>query len=554
MRSRNITVSAHYLLLPLAQEARAFPTSGKLQILGLYRQGRLVEEYELKLSAQPRAWGVLYLQPYAGQELELRLEGGDEGLLDLLELSDQLKDADTLYREPGRPIAHITPAHGFMNDPNGLFYYNGAYHYFAQLNPYGFTPGNTHWMHMTSRDLAHWKELPYALLPDEMGRMYSGGGVVDQENTSGLGRDGVPPVFLFYTAAGSKSRWSKGKPFTIAAAVSTDGGDTFQKLPQNPLVENLCFMNRDPKVIWEPEGGNWVMAIFMDNDRYRFLYSRDLLHWDQGEDIRIRGAAECPDLFCLPLDGDPGRKKWVFWGATDCYITGHFEGRKFVPETPAVTGSTHRLFSGYSDSAWSPGGYAAQTFTGLPEGRVVQLSWIRAWTTGEPFCSCASVPNEIRLCTTSEGPRLRIWPAQEVENLYQSSFSFENRGLEEFERIPRQALGEAMDMTMRFTVKPSCPIAFSVRGMLMVYEPDLGRLLLPSGAYDIGPIDGILELRVITDRLSVEVYANGGLFQIALAGALDPAHTEIKPVYMEPGIGVDFEVHRLGGCFEEQDV
>ncbi len=552
MQSRTFTASTRYLLAPIAQEAHVFPPSGELQILGLYRQGQLLEEYELQLSSQPRAWSVLFLQPYAGEELELRLEGGDESLLDLLELSNQFKDAEELYHEPERPLAHITPAHGFMNDPNGLFYYNGTYHYFAQLNPYGFSPGNTHWMHMVSQDLAHWRELPYALLPDETGRMYSGGGVVDEHNTSGLGREGVPPVFLFYTAAGSKSRWSKGRPFEIAAAVSADGGETFQKLPENPLVPNLCFMNRDPKVVWEPAGENWVMAVFLDNDRYMLLYSKNLLDWEQGETLHLYGAAECPDLFCLPLDGDPARMKWVLWGSTDCYMIGRFEGRRFIPETPAVAGSSHKLFSAYSDSAWSPGGYAAQTFTGLPEGRVVQMAWIRAWRSSGPFSSCASVPNEISLHTTPEGPRLRIWPAREVETLYQSSFSFQNRGLEEFERIPRQALGEAMDMTMRLTVKRGCPIAVSVRGVLMVYEPELHRLLLPSGAYDVGLVGDILELRVITDRMSVEIYVNGGQFQIALAGVLDPAHTEIKPVYLDPGVGVDFEVHRLGGLFDRE--
>ena len=72
------------------------------------------------------------------------------------------------------------------------------------------------------------------------------------------------------------------------------------------------------------------------------------------------------------------------WGSTDTYLVGRFEGRRFVPETESIPGPIHQLYSAYSDFARSPGGYAAQTFTGLPEGRVVQLSWIRtrleAWT------------------------------------------------------------------------------------------------------------------------------------------------------------------------------
>ena len=213
MRQKTITADKKYLLIPVGNVKGWTIPAESIQYLSIYKNGSLVEEYEVCLDASPRCWSCLYLERYAGETLELRLEGGDESLIELLEVSDTLKDADTLYREPMRPLAHITPMHGFMNDPNGLFYLNGKYHCFAQLNPYGLGVGNTHWMHMVSSDLMHWQELPYALLPDETGRMYSGCGAVDLQNTSGLGKDGIPPVFLFYTPAGSKSRWSRGKYF-----------------------------------------------------------------------------------------------------------------------------------------------------------------------------------------------------------------------------------------------------------------------------------------------------------------------------------------------------
>ena len=84
-------------MLPLANQKGWFPAPGTIQYLGLYQNGRLLEEYELSLSEKPRAWGVLYLERYAGQELELRLEGGEERLLELLEVSDRTRDA-VLYQ------------------------------------------------------------------------------------------------------------------------------------------------------------------------------------------------------------------------------------------------------------------------------------------------------------------------------------------------------------------------------------------------------------------------------------------------------------------------
>lgn len=171
MRCRKITVKNRYLLIPVAANDHWRVPDETLQYLGIYENGRLLQEHEVVLSREPRFWSPVYLESYQGRELELRLENGDETLLELLELSDVLKDETTLYRETGRPQVHFTPMHGFMNDPNGLFYHDGIYHYFAQLNPYGLSVGNTHWMHAVSSDLIHWRERPHALLPDESGRM-----------------------------------------------------------------------------------------------------------------------------------------------------------------------------------------------------------------------------------------------------------------------------------------------------------------------------------------------------------------------------------------------
>lgn len=80
--------------------------------------------------------------------------------------------------------------------------------------------------------------------------------------------------------------------------------------------------------------------------------------------ISLYTAAECPDLFYLPLDGDPSQGKWVLWGSTDTYLVGRFEGRRFVPETESIPGPIHQLYSAYSDFVHSPGGYAAKPLPG----------------------------------------------------------------------------------------------------------------------------------------------------------------------------------------------
>lgn len=552
MRSKKIRIDKPYLMLPLGDSRNRFIPEKNRQILSLRVDTVLVEEYELVLSPNPRTWAALDLTRYSERDIEVRLEGGDEKLLDMVVPSGTPQDFVSFYHEDMRPLVHLTPRHGSMNDPNGLYYYAGEYHCFAQLNPYGFNTGNTHWMHCVSTDLVRWRQEPCALLPDETGLMYSGSGVVDYHNTSGLQSGEIPPVFLFYTAAGSKSRWSRGRRFEIAAAYSLDGGQTYVKYEDNPVVSHMQFMNRDPKVIWVPEINTWVMVIYLYNDIYRLLCSGNLLRWETMQDVSVTHAAECPDLFRLALDGDPARFYWILWGSPDNYIVGSFEGQHFIPVTGTVEGPCHRLASALSTAALSPGGYAAQTFNNLPDGRVVQMSWINTRPNHGPFLGCLSIPNEVKLVSTPEGPRLSILPAEELDALVADSWAFTDRGLEELCHIPPRFFGEAMDMTFRLTVTPGRIMAVSVRGVLIAYDPETAHLLLPCGAYDVKAPDGLLTLRVITDRCSMEIYADNGLFNLALAVMPDSNDISVRVVDLDPSVGVDFTIRTLNNMWQKE--
>ena len=86
-----------------------------------------------------------------------------------------------------RPNIHFTPPAMWTNDPNGMVYVNGIYHLFYQHYPEAPNWGPMHWGHAVSRDLLHWKHMPIALYPDELGMIFSGSCVYDRENTSGYG-------------------------------------------------------------------------------------------------------------------------------------------------------------------------------------------------------------------------------------------------------------------------------------------------------------------------------------------------------------------------------
>jgi len=149
------------------------------------------------------------------------------------------------YDEPWRPQYHFTPAKNFMNDPNGLVYYQGEYHLFYQHNPRGTVWGHMSWGHAVSTDMLHWKHLPVAI-PEEEGKymIYSGSAVVDWKNSSGFcekGADGDASCLVaIYTAAGKDIQRQH-------VAYSNDRGRTWKNYSGNPVADLAQPDFRDPK-------------------------------------------------------------------------------------------------------------------------------------------------------------------------------------------------------------------------------------------------------------------------------------------------------------------
>jgi fructan beta-fructosidase len=196
--TREIVANRRFLFFPVK-------TGAPKRKLTVTVDGRAERGFDIELADGPADWWApLDVSAWRGKTLTIKADKlPDTQALAAIDQGDDLKAAADLYREPLRPQLHFSPRRGWTNDPNGLVYFNGEYHLFFQHNPYGWNWGNMHWGHAVSRDLVHWRELGEALYPDAMGPMFSGSAVVDGKNTSGLGKDGRPPLVLIYTAAGN---------------------------------------------------------------------------------------------------------------------------------------------------------------------------------------------------------------------------------------------------------------------------------------------------------------------------------------------------------------
>ena len=262
---------------------------------------------------------------------------------------------DNLYQETYRPQFHFSAKENWLNDPNGLVYYKDEYHLFFQHNPTGIDWGNMTWGHAVSTDLLHWKQLPNAIEPDDLGTIFSGSAVVDWNNTSGFQTGTEKVLVAFYTSAGDYA--AEKKAFTQSIAYSNDRGRTWTKYEGNPVIGHIEGHNRDPKVIWHEPTQRWVMALYLDGNKFALLGSTNLKEWAPLCEIEMPGVTECPDLFELPVDGNPENMKWVFWGGNGNYVIGSFDGTNFTKETEPL------------QSEWGRNGYAGQTWSDIPGGR-----------------------------------------------------------------------------------------------------------------------------------------------------------------------------------------
>ena len=167
------------------------------------------------------------------------------------------------YNQKFRPQYHFSPPKGWMNDPNGLVYFEGEYHLFYQHYPDGNTWGPMHWGHAISTDLIHWNNYPIALYPDSLGYIFSGSAVIDWKNSSGFGKNGQPPmvaIYAYHSMEGEKA--GKIEIQYQGIAYSNDKGRTWTKYNKNPVLKNPGIKDfRDPKVIWHKESKNWIMAL-----------------------------------------------------------------------------------------------------------------------------------------------------------------------------------------------------------------------------------------------------------------------------------------------------
>jgi sucrose-6-phosphate hydrolase SacC (GH32 family) len=432
------------------------------------------------------------------------------------------------YAEPLRPQFHFTAAENWINDPNGLVCYGGIYHLFFQYNPTGRESANKSWGHATSQDLVHWRQHDTVLVPDELGEIWSGSAVVDVNNTSGFGRGKEKPIVLIYTAAGGITKESAGKPFTQCLAFSSDGGKTWEKYKQNPVLAHVRGQNRDPKVFWHAPTQRWVMVLYLEANDFGLFTSPDLKGWTQLQTFTVPGTDECPDFFELPIEGEAGKSAWVFMAANGKYLVGQFDGPEFKPdnnEFQAVPSDYCREF------------YAGQTFNNMSDGRRVQIAWLRDGKyPGMPFNQQLSFPTTLTLHRAPNGLRLHRLPVKEIELLRDKTARSTDATIDGSGMKLNELSGDLLDINAIIEIGQAKRITWRIRGQSITFDAVANTLSCLNATAPLKPIEGRITLRMLIDRTSIEVFANDG--EVSLSGcyfSAEEAVTEPPTIIAEGG-------------------
>ena len=448
-----------------------------------------------------------------------------------------------------RPLFHVTPAVGWMNDPNGFSVYAGRVHLFYQYHPYNTEWGPMHWGHQVTKDMIKWEQLPAALAPDteyDEDGCFSGTAIEDK------GRH-----ILIYT---SVMKNPDGEGVLQNQSIAVGDGTEYTKIGGNPVVNGDMLPYglsredfRDPKV-WHEDGIYYMVAGTVDEDKKGqvvLLSSQDLVNWDfesvlARNDKDYGGVWECPDFFAI--DGHKvlivspiemvakgyefhnGNNSMYFIGEYDDK-TKHFEG-----------GEPFSLDYGTDF-------YAPQT-TLLPDGRRVMIAWMQSWHNlwipqGQMWQGMMTLPREISL----KDGRLIQRPVREIENYRSDKVVLRNESVSGaciFDGIR----GRFIDMEImvkgdgynefvidlakndryytRFTydrrkniIELDRTFAGFERDVVCIrrakvkssYSAESER----GSSEDVGSIDEQIKLRFILDRNSIELFVNDGIMTMSTA-------------------------------------
>jgi len=463
--------------------------------------GNPVRDFNIEMAdGTPDWWAFVDVSAFSNQTATVSVSSlapGSTGLSSTAQ-TNGIVGATNLYQETLRPQIHFSTKRGWLNDANGMVYNNGQYHLYYQHDPFNWDgSGQKWWGHAVSPDMVNWQEVQEGIYSHTYGdEVYSGSAVVDTNNTGGFktGTNDVIVAAFYSTARGE------------CIAYSNDGGLTFTDYSNNPVVVH-SGQGRDPHMFWYAPSNYWVMAVYDDSggNGVQFYTTPDFKNWTFRSKI-YNGFFECPDMFQLPVDGNTNNMMWELNDASSGYQLGQFDGGTFTPSTAELPGN---LGSGF---------YASQTFTSMAPGdnRKVRIGWAQISTPGMPFNELMYFPTALTLQTTASGVRLCSTPVAEITNNAVNVYTWTNLTLSPGYNPLSGIRGSLFDVKAQFSAGSAQAITFTFQGVTVTYNASTQQISCNGDTQSLPPISGTVQLEIIVDRDTIEIFGNNGQLYMPL--------------------------------------
>lgn len=422
-------------------------------------------------------------------------------------------------KDPWRLKFHVMPPVGWLNDPNGLAYFNHAYHVYFQYSPFNAEGGMKCWGHYTSVDLVTWTYEGAVLFPDEafdVHGVYSGSALTEDDY-----------MYLYYTGNvkknGNYDYINEGREANTVCVRTIDGNNFEEKvlvMKNQDYGDDLTCHVRDPKV-WEENqhyymvqgardrSGKGKVLLFESPDKWNWTY-KDVLEREE-----VFGYMwECPDLFqldgqwilCFSPQGleEQGEEFKNIYQSGFCLVNGN-PLEQCGSET---LGTFKELDRGFDY-------YAPQSFL-APDGRRLQIGWMglpdiqdlyENPTVKNGWQHAMTVPREL----TFKNGKLLQNPVKELKTL-------RGRGEELYIAGTHTADTDGcFEMELQFYRSDEKFYMKLDQGLIMEYDQTQKRFEMSFTSH-IGAgrtkrsvfINGLLNLRLLVDTSSVELFLNNG--------------------------------------------
>jgi fructan beta-fructosidase len=424
------------------------------------------------------------------------------------------------YKEDYRGQYHFSPKTGWMNDINGLFYFNNKYH---MIYMWGYkTHGAAFTGYATSPDLLHWTDRGVAHIGDKKGdltgavsnatgyEIFSGSGVVVSGTTAqaitGSTNEAMIAIYTG-TKVGTCLSWSN------------DDGATWNAYPGNPVANPTTgTVPRDPFVMWYEPTSQWILLIYENGTS--FYGSSDLINWTFLSNHPF--GYECPDFFELPLDGNENNKKWVLSDASGRYLVGSFDGTTFTADKEE---------KGFLQDV-GPDFYAAQHFyrPNLPGGKVIQIAWNDNWNGGigeKGWERNATFPVSLELITVNGQKRITRNPIREISSIYESTKTWESQLVEPGTNLLEGIHSKKFELSLEIDLTETTALTFGIRvaNRYVIYDIHNKTLLSKKLLADDS---NHVSIRLLVDWGQLEVFGNNGIFSYSQQFAFSPDHNNIE--------------------------